>query len=80
MFGYLLKTGYINAYNDEQRLAEWQKFTGLETKPEMSYLRDPDYNKNTTDKINKQLKSIEEFFYLIGLDITITYYQSKFKK
>jgi len=80
MFGYLLKSGYINAYNDEQRLVEWQKFTSLDTKPEMSYLRDPDYNKNSTDKINQQLKSIDEFFYLIGLDILITYYQKKISK
>ncbi|MDR1715403.1 MAG: hypothetical protein LBS20_06125, partial [Prevotella sp.] len=28
IFGYLLKAHYLNAYNDEQRLAEWQKFTG----------------------------------------------------
>lgn len=75
MFGYLLKSGYINAYNDKQRIEQWTEFTGLATKPEMSYLRDPDYNKNDTDKINKQLKQIEEFFYLIGLDIPITYYK-----
>lgn len=71
MFGYLLKANYFIAYNDEQRLAEWQKFTGSGSKPEMSYLRDPLYNKNSIDK-NKfatQLKQIEEFFYLIGLDI-----------
>lgn len=80
MFGYLLKDNYLIAYNDEQRLAEWQKFTGLDSKPEMSYLRDPDYNKNETDKINKQLKSIEEFFYLIGLDVSITYYEKGKKK
>lgn len=80
MFGYLLKSGYFNAYKDELRLAEWQKFTGLNTKPEMSYLRDPDSNKNGTPKINQQLKTIEEFFYLIGLDISVKYYESKFKK
>lgn len=80
IFGYLLKAHYLNAYNDEQRLAEWQKFTGLESKPEMSYLRDPDYNKNETNKINKQLKSIEEFFYLMGLNIPIAYYEKGKKK
>ena len=80
MFGYLLKANYFVAYNDEQRFSEWQKFTGLDSKPEMSYLRDPDYNKNETDKINKQLKSIEEFFYLVGLDIPITYYEKGKKK
>lgn len=71
MFGYLLKANYSVAYNDEQRLTEWQKFTGLDSRPEMSYLRDPLYNKNSIDK-NKfvaQLKQIEEFFYLIGLEI-----------
>lgn len=80
MFGYLIKSGYINAYNDRQRIEQWKEFTGLESLPEISYLRDPDSNKNDTKKINLQLKSIEEFFYLIGLNISITYYQSKFKK
>ncbi len=80
IFGYLLKAHYLNAYNDEQRLAEWQKFTGLGSKPEMSYLREPDYNKNETNKINKQLKSIEEFFYLIGLNIPIAYSEKGKKK
>lgn len=71
MFGYLLKANYFLAYNDEQRLAEWQNFTGLDSKPEMSYLRDPSYNKNSIDKdkFATQLKQIEEFFYLIGLEI-----------
>lgn len=71
MFGYLLKANYFLAYNDEQRLAEWQNFTGLDSKPEMSYLRDPLYNKNSIDKdkFATQLKQIEEFFYLIGLEI-----------
>lgn len=81
MFGYLLKARYFTAYKDELRLAEWQKFTGLDTKPEMSYLRDPDSNKNGTPKINQQLKTIEEFFYLIGLNISVRYYEpKKFKK
>lgn len=53
MFGYLLKAGYINAYNDKQRVEKWKEFTGLNSIPEMSYLRDPDYNKNCTDKINR---------------------------
>lgn len=71
MFGYLLKANYFIAYNDEQRLTEWQNFTELESKPEMSYLRDPLYNKNSIDKdkFSIQLKQIEEFFYLIGLEI-----------
>ena len=71
MFGYLLKANHFLAYNDEQRLAEWQNFTGLDSKPEMSYLRDPLYNKNSIDKdkFATQLKQIEEFFYLIGLEI-----------
>ncbi len=71
MFGYLLKANYFLAYNDEQRLAEWQNFTGLDSKPEMSYLRDPLYNKNSIDKdkFATQLKQIKEFFYLIGLEI-----------
>ena len=71
IFGYLLKANYFLAYNDEQRLAEWQNFTGLDSKPEMSYLRDPLYNKNSIakDKFATQLKQIEEFFYLIGLEI-----------
>lgn len=71
MFGYLIKSGYINAYNDRQRIEQWKVFTGLESLPEISYLRDPLYNKNSIDK-NKfatQLKQIEEFFYLIGLEI-----------
>ena len=80
IFGYLLKANYINAYNDRQRIEKWKEFTGLDSIPEMSYLRDPDYNKNDTDKINKQLKQIEEFFYLIGLDIPITYYEKGKKK
>lgn len=80
MFGYLLKFGYINAYNDKQRIEKWKEFTGLDSIPEMSYLRDPDYNKNSTEKINQQLKSIEEFFYLVGLDISVTYYKSKSRK
>lgn len=80
MFGYLIKSGYINAYNDEQRREQWKEFTGLDSLPEMSYLRNPDYNKNDTDKINPQLKYIEEFFYLVGLDISIKYYENKFKK
>ncbi len=69
MFGYLLKANYFTAYNDEQRYEAWQKFTGLETKPEMSYLRDPSYNKNTInkEKFANQIKQIKEFFYLIGL-------------
>lgn len=79
MFGYLLKANYINAYNDSQRLEKWAEFTGVDTKPEMSYLRDPDYNKNETIKINQQLKQIEEFFYLVGLEISITYYEKKKK-
>lgn len=79
MFGYLLKANYINAYNDSQRLEKWAEFTGVDTKPEMSYLRDPDYNKNETIKINQQLKQIEEFFYLVGLEIPITYYEKKKK-
>ena len=71
MFGYLLKANYFLAYNDEQRLIEWQNFTGLDSKPEMSYLRDPLYNKNSIDKdkFTTQLKQIEEFFYLMGLKI-----------
>lgn len=77
MFGYLLKANYLNAYNDEQRLEAWKEFTGLEQRPEMSFLRDPNYNKNETIKINQQLKQIEEFFYLIGLDIPITYHEKK---
>lgn len=71
MFGYLIKSGYINAYNDRQRIEQWKEFTGLESLPEISYLRDPLYNKNSIDK-NKfatQLNQIEEFFYLIGLEI-----------
>lgn len=80
MFGYLIKSGYIDAYNDRQRIEQWKEFTGLESLPEISYLRDPDSNKNNTKKINLQLKFIEEFFYLIGLNISVTYYQSKFKK
>lgn len=80
MFGYLLKADYINAYNDRQRIEQWKKFTGLDSLPEMSYLRDPDYNKNDTSKINQQLKSIEEFFYLVGLDVLITYYEKGRKK
>lgn len=80
MFGYLLKSGYINAYNDTQRIEQWKLFTELDSLPEMSYLRDPDYNKNNTKRINLQLKYIEEFFYLVGLDISITYDQNKLKK
>lgn len=71
MFGYLLKANYFLAYNDERRLTEWQNFTGLDSKPEMSYLRAPLYNKNSIDKdkFATQLNQIEEFFYLIGLTI-----------
>lgn len=80
MFGYLIKSGYINAYNDRQRIEQWKEFTELESLPEISYLRDPDYNKNETDKINAQLKSIEELFGLIGLQISVTYSQPKKRK
>ena len=38
MFGYLLKSGYINAYNDTQRIEQWKLFTELDSLPEMSYL------------------------------------------
>lgn len=71
MFGYLLKANYISANNDDQRLIKWRKFTEVDSKPEMSYLRDPLYNKNSIDenKFATQLKQIEEFFYLIGLEI-----------
>ena len=77
MFGYLLKEKYFKALNDDQRLDEWQKFTGLESKPEMDYLRNPDSNKNNTSKINQQLKEIDEFFFLIGLKVTIAYHKEK---
>ena len=59
MFGYLLKEKYFEALNDDQRLDQWQRFTGLESKPEMDYLRNPDSNKNNTSKINQQLKKID---------------------
>ena len=70
MFGYLIKSGYFTAYNDEQRSEAWKSFTGLDTKPEMSYLRNPEYNKNSMDEedLRSKLKTIEEFFYWIGLN------------
>lgn len=74
MFGYLLREGYFTADNDKSRIERWQEFTGLETIPEMDYLRNPDSNKNSTDKIDKQLEEIAHIFYLIGLKITVSYH------
>ena len=50
MFGYLINACYFSAYNDEQRYEVWKSFTGLDTRPEMSYFRNPEYNKNSMDK------------------------------
>lgn len=80
MFGYLLKEGYFNAGNNEQRQAEWEKFTGLTSTPEPYYLNNPDENKNQTPNINKQLKQIAEIFDLIGLKVTIDYHKEKTKR
>ena len=77
MFGYLLREEYFTANNDNSRIEKWQEFTGLETIPEMDYLRNPDSNKNSTDKIDKQLEEIAHIFYLVGLEITVSYHNKK---
>ena len=74
MFGYLLKGGYFTADNDKSRIEQWQEFTGLDTIPEMDYLRNPNSNKNSTSKIDDQLEEIERIFHLIGLKITVSYH------
>ncbi|MBV5284414.1 MAG: hypothetical protein JZU53_18475 [Paludibacter sp.] len=78
IFGYVLKEGYINASkNDEQRLDAWREFTGLENNiPEYHYLRNPRDNKNSSKKINPQLKVIDEFFHSIKLPVDV-YYDEK---
>lgn len=77
IFGYILKEGYINASkNNEQRLDAWRKFTGLENTPEYHYLINPHSNKNSSKKINPQLKDIDEFFHSIKLPVDV-YYDEK---
>lgn len=78
IFGYLIQEGYIPACkNNEQRLKEWEKFTGSKFIPEFDYLRRPGGNKSSSKNINQNLEIIDDFFHSIKLKVRITYFEKK---
>jgi hypothetical protein len=67
MFGMLYLANIFKAKNDQERIAEWEKFTGIpDNSLDTSHIRNPIDNRFMTKELPGQLESIMKFYKLIG--------------